>query len=57
MLPTPDEVRNGWTEKTLTDYLKDHKDSGKDLIDMNSDSRRVRPQTQNHKYNPKRWRE
>ena len=57
--PTEEEKRNGWTAETLTDYLIE-RNAGQSLgIDVNSLHRRIarRPQVQNHKYNPRRWRE
>ena len=56
--PTKDERRNGWTAETLTKYLAGRR-AGQTLdIDPMSLQRRLarRPQRQNSKYNPHRWR-
>lgn len=56
--PTEDEKRNGWTAETLTQYLAE-RSAGQSLsVDINSLHRRIarRPDVQNHRYNPHRWR-
>jgi len=56
--PTEDERRNGWTKDTLTTYLAE-REAGQSLsIDVNSLHRKLarRPNVQNHRYNPLRWR-
>lgn len=56
--PTPDELRNGWTKETLSQYLSE-REAGQSLsIDVNSLTRRAarRSDVQNHRYNPHRWR-
>lgn len=56
--PTDEEKRNGWTAESLTTYLAE-REAGQSLsIDVDSLHRRSarRPTTQNHRYNPKRWR-
>lgn len=56
--PTEEEAKNGWTTDSLTRYLKDRYAAQSLRIDVHSLSRRVakRPHSQNHKYNPLRWR-
>ena len=56
--PTEDEKRNGWTAETLTQYHAERR-AGQALdIDPNSLQRSLarRPQQQNSKYSPHRWR-
>jgi len=56
--PTEDEKRNGWTSETLTDYLTERLAGQSLAVDVNSFHRRLarRPDEQNHRYNPLRWR-
>ena len=56
--PTDEEKRNGWTSETLTTYLAERQAGQELAIDVNSLHRRIarRPNQQNHKYNPHRWR-
>lgn len=57
--PTDEERKNGWTAETLTEYLAE-REAGQSLaVDVNSLHRRVarRPNEQNHRYRPHRWRE
>ena len=56
--PTEEEKKNGWTTETLTRYLTERYAAQSLVIDVKSLSRRVarRPNTQNHKYNPRKWR-
>lgn len=56
--PTEEEKKNGWTAESLTNYLAERKAAQSLGIDVNSFYRKSlkRPMTQNHKYNPLRWR-
>lgn len=56
--PTEEEKRNGWTTESLTAYLAERQAGQELAIDVNSLHRRLarRPNQQNHKYNPHRWR-
>ena len=56
--PTEDEKRNGWTAETLTAYIAEREAGAAVNIDPNSLHRKLaaRPRTQNHRFNPKRWR-
>ncbi|MDJ0896926.1 MAG: hypothetical protein QNJ92_17410 [Alphaproteobacteria bacterium] len=56
--PTEDEKRNGWTAETLTEYLREQKAAQALRMDPHSLSRRMarRPDMQNHRYSPLRWR-
>lgn len=56
--PTDEEKKNGWTTKTLTKYLADRMAGQSLSVDVNSLHRRKarRPNSQNHKYSPHRWR-
>lgn len=58
IIPTSEEAKNGWTTEALTRYLKDRYAAQALRIDVHSLARRVakRPNSQNHKYNPLRWR-
>jgi hypothetical protein len=50
--PTDDEIRNGWDSKSLTKYISDRETAqGEKML-----SPPKRPVTQNHRYNPHRWR-
>ena len=52
---TPDELKNGWDDASLRKYLESRNEVQVQKIDPRQ--RRVRPNEQNHKYNPHRWRE
>ena len=52
---TPDELKNGWDDASLRKYLESRNEVQVQKIDPRQ--RRVRPNMQNHKYNPHRWRE
>lgn len=56
--PTEEEKRNGWTVKTLTAYLAERQAGQSLSIDVNSLHRQLarRPNEQNHRYKPHRWR-
>ena len=56
--PTKDEKKNGWTAKTLTKYLAERAAGQSLAVDVNSLHRRKarRPDVQNHRYRPHRWR-
>lgn len=60
--PTPEEERNGWTEETLTKYLKDRDLAAASSIrnDFDPQTKRFardrRPTVANGKYRPHRWR-
>ena len=51
--PTPEEQQNGWTTKTLTAYIKERTEAQTEAI---LGERKVKPKSQNHRYNPKHWR-
>lgn len=58
--PTPDELKNGWTEETLTRYIKErdaatYNGDGKRLATLDY-QRKVKPNRANGKFNPLRWR-
>ena len=57
IIPTEEERRNGWTDKTLTAYIASREKDQFNMIDPNSPQRRTKPQVQNFKYNPHRWRD
>jgi len=52
--PTLEEARNGWTAKKLTAYITERQAANSLAIDP--ENRKVRPVSQNHRYNPLRWR-
>ena len=56
--PTEEEIKNGWTAKSLTDYLKEREKGQFAAVDPDSSQRRLqnRPTVQNHHYHPHRWR-
>lgn len=56
--PTEEEKKNGWTAETLTAYLVERLAGQSLAVDVNSLHRKVarRPNVQNHRYNPLRWR-
>ena len=54
---TQDELRNGWDDASLRKYLEQRNDAQASLIDPRSEARRKRPTEQNHRYNPRRWRD
>jgi len=56
--PTEAERRNGWTAESLTRYLSERQAGQSLAVDVNSLHRRVarRPDEQNHRYCPHRWR-
>ena len=54
---TKDELRNGWDDASLRKYLEERNDAQASLIDPRSEARRKRPIEQNHRYNPRRWRD
>jgi len=49
--PTRDEEKNGWTEETLTFYVKERDKS------LSADRPAPKPDVQNHRYRPHRWRD
>lgn len=51
--PTLEERNNGWTAKTLTAYIKERTEAQTEAI---LGERKVKPKSQNHRYNPKHWR-
>jgi len=59
IIPTEEEANNGWTKESLTRYLKDRYAAQSVFIDVNSIFRKAarRPNQQNHKYKPHRWRD
>jgi hypothetical protein len=51
--PTPDEKKNGWTRSTLKAYiLGREKEQSQSIFKKKV----VRPNEQNHKYQPHKWR-
>lgn len=57
MEPTPEEKKNGWTAKTLTEYHRDIERHDRDKIfSMMDERRKQRPRYQNHRYSPHKWR-
>lgn len=56
--PTEDEIANGWTAETLTEYLAERAAGQSLAADPRSLHRRAakRPRWANNKYNPMRWR-
>jgi len=50
---TPDDIKNGWTEKTLTAYLEEREKANSESI---STPRIVKPRSQ-VSYQPLRWRD
>jgi len=57
--PSEEERKNGWTAETLTQYLAERHAAQEMAVDVNSLHRRTarRPDEQQHRYNPLRWRE
>ena len=56
--PTKDELKNGWTAETLTQYVAERNAGAELRTDPHSLHRRMkqRPRVQNIQYNPHRWR-
>jgi hypothetical protein len=54
--PTAEEKRNGWNQKALNEYLAGREKSHAGWIDPANERRAQRPDSQNHRYNPHRWR-
>lgn len=56
--PTDEEKRNGWTAEALTAYLAERLAGQSLSVDVNSLHRKAarRPDVQNHRYRPHRWR-
>ena len=52
--PTPEEKKNGWTAQKLTAYVLGRETAQFQAIDP--ENRKLRPVSQNHRYNPLRWR-
>jgi len=52
--PTKEEQRNGWSEQTLSDYLKHRAKHEQRAVDAFSRPA-VRPAQANNTYNPRRW--
>jgi len=55
MIPTEEEKKNGWTEKTLTLYLKE-REKAHFQNTFESGKPEPRPERQNNQYSPHRWR-
>lgn len=53
---TPDELKNGWDDKSLRKYLEERNEAQADKINPRSEQRRTKPMEQNHRYRPHRWR-
>ena len=51
---TEEELKNGWTEKTLSIYVKEREKSQSSAIDITNRKRKPEQQTT---YKPLRWRE
>lgn len=61
MLPSPEEEKNGWTEETLTRYIKERALANAGVVLGDPDSRSItkpnkRPNKANNKYSPHHWR-
>lgn len=61
MKPTPEEERNGWTEESLTRYIREREVANAVVVLGDPESRyitkkRERPHKANNKYSPHRWR-
>jgi hypothetical protein len=63
--PTADEIKNGWTEETLTAYLKEADERREGYLSggeyykdgkMHPYRAPERPEAQNNKYSPFNWR-
>lgn len=53
--PTAEEMANGWTAETLTEYVREREGAQENSV--NWKTRPVkRPLTANSKYNPHHWR-
>ncbi len=52
---TPAEIKNGWDDASLRKYLESRNEVQAQKIDPRH--RQVRPNEQNHRYKPHRWRE
>jgi len=52
--PTPDEISNGWDAKTLSKYIKQQEQAQLERLDPAN--RQIKPNSQNHRYRPHRWR-
>jgi len=55
IVPTDAETANGWDEKALSKYINEQETAQLERLDMSN--RQVRPNIQNHRYRPHRWRE
>lgn len=61
MKPTPEEETNGWTEETLTRYIRERDLANASTVLGDPESRFItkkqeRPNKSNNKYSPHRWR-
>lgn len=54
---TKDDLKNGWDDASLAEYLASRTEAQAEKINPRSESRRVKPIEQNHFYRPLRWRE
>ena len=54
--PTENEKKNGWTKKSLNDYLKKRPSSQYRSV-YDEERQETPPIRQNNNYNPHRWRE
>lgn len=54
--PTKDEIRNGWTARTLAAYMRERDLAAAARNDPHSPQRRVKPDRANAKYSPHNWR-
>lgn len=56
VIVSPGELKNGWDDASLREYLNDRNEVQADKINPRSEARRKRPDVQNSKYKPQRWR-
>lgn len=56
--PSEDELRNGWTAETLTEYLRQQESAQGMRTDPHNTTMRgtARPASANNRYRPLRWR-
>jgi hypothetical protein len=54
---TRDELKNGWDDKTLRQYIAERTEAQEDKINPHSAARRKKPEEQNHRYRIHRWRD
>jgi hypothetical protein len=62
MKPTPEEEANGWTEESLTRYIRERDLANAEVVLGDLHSRRItknkqQPTKANNSYSPHKWRE